>query len=51
VSRNILSEKYNLLVVNPALAEEWHTKNGDLTPCNVTPGANKKVWWKCSKGH
>jgi len=38
--------------VNPALAKEWHpTNNGSLTARNVTPGSNKKVWWKCDKGH
>ena len=37
--------------LNSALAQEWHpTKNGDLTPYDVAPGSNKKVWWKCDKG-
>jgi len=42
-----------LATKNPELAKEWHpTKNGDLTPFNVTLGSSKKVWWKCSKcGH
>ena len=41
---------YNLAVSNPVLCEEWHpTKNGDLTPNDVTPGSNKKVWWMCRK--
>ncbi|HQO14583.1 MAG TPA: zinc-ribbon domain-containing protein [Smithellaceae bacterium] len=41
-----------LQTVNPALAAEWHpTKNGDLTPGDVTPGSNKKVWWQCARGH
>lgn len=32
----------------PALAEQWHpTKNGDLTPADVTTGSNKRVWWMC----
>lgn len=36
--------------LNKALAAEWHTsKNGLLTPYNVTPGSNKKVWWQCKK--
>jgi hypothetical protein len=36
---------------HPEIAAEWHpTKNGDLTPNDVTPGCNKKVWWECSKG-
>ena len=36
----------------PELAEEWHpTWNGDWTPAQFPPGSNKKVWWKCSRGH
>jgi len=41
-----------LQVLNPVLAREWHpTRNGSLTAKDVTPGSNKKVWWKCAKGH
>ncbi len=40
-----------LATKNPEIAKEWHpTKNGDLTPFNVVPRSNKKVWWKCPKG-
>ena len=36
----------------PEFVKEWHpTKNGDLTPENVTYGSKKKIWWLCSKGH
>jgi hypothetical protein len=47
------SSKDNCLsIVNPTLAQEWHpARNGTLTPDDVTAGSNKKVWWKCSKGH
>jgi len=32
------------------LAKQWHpTKNGDLTPYDVTCGSGKNVWWQCSK--
>ena len=42
----------NLAVCNPDVAKEWHpTKNGDLTPYDVTPSSNQKVWWMCSEGH
>ena len=42
----------SLLKINPTLAKEWHpTKNAPLTPKDVTPGSNKKVWWICTKGH
>ena len=40
-----------LATLNPELAEQWHpTMNGDLTPYDVSPKSNKKVWWKCDKG-
>jgi hypothetical protein len=47
-----LSETYNLYVLRPDLAKEWHpTKNGGLGPRDVTPGSGKKAWWLCNKGH
>jgi len=46
------SKEYNLSVVFPEIARQWHpTKNRVLTPDKVTPGSRKKVWWKCNKGH
>jgi hypothetical protein len=46
------TDQYNLSVMNPALAKEWHpSRNGDLNPRNVTPGSGKKVWWICISGH
>ena len=42
----------DLQTVNPTLANEWHyEKNNGLTPMDVTPNSDKKVWWKCKKGH
>ncbi len=36
----------------PELAKEWNfNKNGNLLPSMFPPNSNKKVWWKCSKGH
>jgi hypothetical protein len=51
-----ITEKYltanNLQVTNPGLAEGWHpTKNGSLTPKDVTLGSHKRVWWTCPGGH
>lgn len=46
------TDQYNLAVINPGLAKEWHpSRNGDLNPRNVTPGSGKKVWWICISGH
>lgn len=31
----------------PHLADEWHpTRNGDLTPADVTEGSTRRVWWR-----
>ena len=41
-----------LQTTNPDLSKQWNiAKNNNLTPCDVTPGSNKKVWWVCDKGH
>lgn len=51
MGRRVTAE-YNLVVVNPNLAREWHPENnGKLTPYDVTPKSNKKVWWICPGGH
>ena len=44
---------YNdLATVNPRLAKEWnYEKNVELLPEHFLPKSNKKVWWKCEKGH
>jgi len=37
-----------LATLKPDIAEQWNpTKNKELTPFDVTPGCNKKVWWLC----
>lgn len=36
----------------PELASEWdYEKNAPLKPDEVTKHSNKKVWWRCEKGH
>lgn len=36
----------------PDIAKEWnYEKNNKLKPDEVTSHSNKKVWWKCDKGH
>ena len=50
--RYVIKGKNDLEKVNPILAMEWHpTKNLGLLPRDVTAGSEKKVWWKCEKGH
>jgi len=42
-----------LATKSPELASEWHpTKNGNLTPYDVTFSSGKYAWWKCKEcGH
>jgi len=41
-----------LATTHPEITQQWHpTKNGDLTPYDVTWGTHKKAWWICEKGH
>jgi hypothetical protein len=42
----------NLAVDYPDIAKEWNAeRNGDLAPTTLKAKTNKKVWWKCRKGH
>jgi hypothetical protein len=34
------------------IVKEWHpTKNGSLSPSEVTVASNSKVWWECENNH
>ncbi len=48
-----VAEGFNdLTSLFPELAKEWvREKNLPLTPESVTPYSNKRVWWRCEKGH
>ena len=48
----IRSSENDLASQFPAIAALWHPeKNGKLSPQQVTPSSNRKVWWRCEKGH
>ena len=45
-NKNTLLDKF------PEIAKDWdYEKNGDLSPKDVAPHSNRKVWWKCENGH
>ena len=52
-NQKVLPGYNDLATHNPELAAEWHpTKNGDLTPTDVTPNSTrKKYWWLGKCGH
>lgn len=50
--RRIVPGENDLAASHPALAAQWHPeKNGILTPQQVSPHSNRKVWWQCDRGH
>jgi len=50
--KKVLSGFNDLATKYPALALQWHQGlNGELRPADVTPGSNKKVWWRCRENH
>lgn len=51
-SGNLILPGFNDLATRfPDVAEEWSDRNLPLEPSMVTAFANRKVWWKCKKGH
>jgi hypothetical protein len=50
--RSVLAGFNDLATIAPDLAAQWHpTRNGDLTPENVTQMSGRKVWWRCAQLH
>ena len=41
----------DLLSTNRELIKEWDFEKNEIKPTEVTAGSQKKVWWKCEKGH
>ena len=50
--KKVLKGFNDLLTTDPELAIEWdYEKNNIIFPDEISKGSNKKVWWKCPKGH
>jgi hypothetical protein len=46
-----VSKDNNLFTICPELCKEWDYEKNSLSPKDYTYRSNKKVWWKCAKGH
>lgn len=50
--KEVLEGCNDLATIKPQLVNEWNdVLNKGLLPSNVMCGSNKKVWWKCERGH
>ena len=47
----IFREKKDLCALFPELVKEWDFEKNTENPNEISPGSNKKVWWRCNKGH
>ena len=50
-NRRILKGYNDLATTNPELLSEWDYKKNTISPDEITAGAEKMIWWICSKGH
>lgn len=51
-NRRVITGENDLATLAPTLAAQWHPeKNGALTPEQVSAGSDRRVWWRCSRGH
>jgi hypothetical protein len=47
----VATARTSLRAQYPELAAQWHpTRNRPLTPDDVVPGSNRRVWWRCPAG-
>ena len=50
--KSIVPGENDLQTLFPEIAAQWYAeKNGMLTPEQVSPYSNRKVWWQCPDGH
>ncbi|GGS32702.1 hypothetical protein Snoj_01410 [Streptomyces nojiriensis] len=48
----VVTPANSLLAVAPQIAAQWHpSRNGSLTADAVVAGSNRRVWWRCARGH
>lgn len=50
--QKVITGETDLATMNPRIASEWdYEKNVNLLPSQIMAHSNKKVGWKCTKGH
>ncbi|MBB2903574.1 putative Zn-finger protein [Kineococcus radiotolerans] len=50
--RQVLAGVNDLATTHPHLLPQWHpTRNGDLSPTDLTAGSGRRVWWRCEQQH
>ena len=47
----VLAGFNDLATTHPELLDEWDYQKNKIKPTEIGKGHEKKVWWKCKKGH
>ena len=50
-NQRVLIGYNDLATTNPELLSEWDYSKNTISPKEITAGAEKMIWWICSKGH
>lgn len=51
-THTVIAGVNDLATMHPSIAGEWDNEQNSLSPMQVLPGSNRKVWWNCLKcGH
>lgn len=52
LQRYTIEKSGSIAETHPEIAAEWHpTKNGVVTPYDVSFGSQQIIWWRCKRGH
>ncbi len=49
--KRVIEGENDLCSLRPDLIKEWDFEKNTIKPTEISAGSNKRVWWKCSKGH
>lgn len=50
--KRVIPGQTDLAAVFPQVAAQWHpSRNGTVTPQQLSPYSNRKTWWLCDRGH
>ena len=47
----LISGHNDLATTRKDLLKMWNYEKNDIPPSSIRAGSNRKVWWKCKKGH
>ena len=50
-NNKVLAGFNDLATTHPHLIKEFDYEKNDFSPTEIVAGTNKKIWWKCDKGH